>query len=547
MTLIRSESQRVQSSPRVPRRTTLVAAAVAAALGVTSAPVVRAADATAAELQTLKNQIDQLQKQVERLQAQQAQQAEQAQQARQAPATASASTPSPAPAAKPAAASNTPTVQAGPVTLTFGGYMALESVYRDKNQTADIGSNYNAAIPFDYQTNAHINEFRESARQSRFSLLAQGPKMGSMTGEGYLETDFLSAGVSSNSAESNSYTLRVRNFYGDIKADSWYLLAGQSWSLATLYGNATLAPRGERVPQTIDAQYVAGFNWTRNAQIRWVANWGKTAAFGVSLESPQASIYAGCSGNASCGSVSALTTNTGGSLLNSTANYSIDYLPDIIAKGAFDPGYGHYELYGLARSFRDRSPNAVVGGKNNTTWGTSLGGGLILPFGKLVEFQLSGLVGSGNGRYGSAQLPDATIKPDGTLKAIEEWQAMAGLLIKATPRLTIYAYGGKEQADSESYTNAAGTQGFGYGSPLYVNTGCNLLNGTAATCIGNTKSVEMYTIGDWWKVYQGDIGNFQIGLEYSYLKRKAFTGVGGAPDADINMGFASFRWYPYQK
>jgi hypothetical protein len=48
-------------------------------------------------------------------------------------------------------------------------------------------------------------------------------------------------------------------------------------------------------------------------------------------------------------------------------------------------------------------------------------------------------------------------------------------------------------------------------------------------------------------VWQGDIGNFQVGLEYSYLKRKAFDGVGGAPDADINMGFVSFRWYPYQK
>jgi len=69
MTLIRSESQRVQSNLRgLSRRMTLVAAAVAAALGVTSAPVVRAADASAAELQTLKNQIDQLQKQVERLQ-----------------------------------------------------------------------------------------------------------------------------------------------------------------------------------------------------------------------------------------------------------------------------------------------------------------------------------------------------------------------------------------------------------------------------------------------------------------------------------------------
>ena len=32
---------------------------------------------------------------------------------------------------------------------------------------------------------------------------------------GYLETDFLSAGSSSNSNQSNSYTLRLRQFWGN--------------------------------------------------------------------------------------------------------------------------------------------------------------------------------------------------------------------------------------------------------------------------------------------------------------------------------------------
>ena len=116
-----------------------------------------------------------------------------------------------------AAAADAPTVAAGPVTLTFGGFTAAESVYRSKNEAADIGSNYNTAIPFNYQANAHISEFRESARQSRFSLLAQGPHTDAWRAEGYLETDFLSAGTSSNSAESNSYTLRVRHFYGVLR------------------------------------------------------------------------------------------------------------------------------------------------------------------------------------------------------------------------------------------------------------------------------------------------------------------------------------------
>jgi hypothetical protein len=499
-----------------------------------------AQSATASDVQQLKSEVQRLQRQLEQLEAKQA--------------AAAQTTPAPAPAPAPAAASGAPTVKAGPVTLTFGGFTALESVYRNKNETADIGSNYNGAIPYTYQPNAHISEFRETARQSRFSLLAQGPKAGGYQGEAYLESDFLSAGTSSNSAESNSYTLRMRHFYGVLRNtdQDWYLLAGQNWSLVTMYGSAMLNPRSERIPQTIDAQYVAGFNWTRNPQLRFVKNFGKIWSAGISIESPQSSFYTGCNGAATpaptgCGTPpSNLITNTGGSLLNSAANYSIDFAPDIVAKVAFDPGWGHYEAYGLGRGFRDRSPGTAAG-TNNTAWAGSIGAGMVLPLAPNLEFQLSGLAGSGNGRYGSAQLPDATIRPDGTVAAIREWQALAGVVYKPVPELTLYVYAGEEKASRHAYTNAAGTSAIGYGSDLYNNSGCYSLTGSAGTCIANTQSVENVSIGEWWKVYTGEIGNFQIGLQYNWLERKAFGGVGGDPIANISMGFVSFRWYPYQK
>ncbi|MGH8211297.1 MAG: hypothetical protein ACRETD_00650 [Steroidobacteraceae bacterium] len=541
MTPDRAELHR--SIPRLSGRArpTAVAAAVATALGVFLAPEVMSQTVSPSDVQNLKQEVKKLQQQVDQLQAQGA--------APNAPPLSSTA----AGANASAAMASGPTWHAGPVAVTLGGFMALESVYRNKNETADIGSNYNTGIPFAYQPNDHISEFRESARQSRFSLLAQGPHMGAMSAEGYLETDFLSAGTSSNSAESNSYTLRVRNFYGllrDTDAD-WYLLAGQNWSLATLYANAQLNPRSERSPQTIDAQYVAGFNWTRNSQLRLVKSWGKMVSAGLSIESPQASFYTGCSGAATpaptgCASVSAITTNAGGSLLNSAANYSIDFAPDIVAKVAVDPGYGHYEVYGLARSFRDRSPGTAAG-TNHTAWGGSIGAGMILPLGPQLEFQASGLAGSGNGRYGSAQLPDATIKPDGTVATIREWQGLAGFVFKPVPELTLYVYGGEEEASRTAYTNAAGTAATGYGSQLYNNSGCYSLTGTGGTCIANTRAIQQIAVGEWWKVYQGEIGNFQIGLQYSYTERKTFSAVGGDPIANISMGFVSFRYYPYQK
>jgi hypothetical protein len=61
--------------------------------------------------------------------------------------------------------------------------------------------------------NYHLSEFRESAHQSRLSIVARGSvneftKLGAN-----FETDFQSAGVSANSVESNSYGLRLRLAY----------------------------------------------------------------------------------------------------------------------------------------------------------------------------------------------------------------------------------------------------------------------------------------------------------------------------------------------
>src|SRR5882757_2721074 len=90
-------------------RHTLVAAAVATALGVFSVPAMSAETASAADLQNLQDQIQKLQREVDRMKAQQ--QAAQTQPA--------------APPAKPAAgaAPPAPSFMAGPVKVTLGGFV----------------------------------------------------------------------------------------------------------------------------------------------------------------------------------------------------------------------------------------------------------------------------------------------------------------------------------------------------------------------------------------------------------------------------------------
>jgi hypothetical protein len=480
--------------------------------------------------------VDELRQTVERLQRQLEQvQAQLNAEGRTAPSPSASSGSAPAPAS-----SGAPVLHAGPLTLTFGGFAELTGIYRNRNEAADVSSNFNTAIPFPNSPAYHLSEFRESARQSRLSLLTQGPQTGDATAEAYLEMDFQASAPTANSGESNSYNPRMRQYYAVYrrKEDNFYLLAGQSFSLATMFKKG-LNPRQELIPSVVDGQYVPGFNWTRSPQVRFVKGFGDHLAVGVSLESPQASIFSG----PNAPSPQPVTTLPGGNLFAPTVNYSLDFAPDVVAKVAWDPGYGHYELYGLGRGFRDRA-----GGRNDKIFGGGVGAGMILPLTHQIDFQVSGLVGDGIGRYGSAQLPDVTVRPDGKLAAITAYQALVGLIYRPTSDWTVYGYAGIEKADSQHYSAVVNgvTQGFGYGSPLYNNSGC-LIEGSAGNlCVANTSKIQQATIGAWWKFYQGPLGYMQVGAQGAYTKREIFTGIGGDPSTNLTGGMVSFRYYPYQ-
>jgi hypothetical protein len=564
-----------------------IAAAVAAALGLSAASAALAQDdsSTAQQVQALKAQVEQLQRRLDEMQQPKppaaspvpaAPQAKQTAAASHAPdrpqtqQTKAESTAAEPPHAQPIplassaaeaqpvatepggygrAAAGGPGIQAGPLTLTFGGFTELATIYRNRNEVSDVGSDFNAGIPFEDNPQSRTSEFRESARQSRFAMLAEGEDYDGFRPEAYMETDFLSAGVTSNSRESNSYTLRVRNFYGRFVTD-WGLdvTAGQNWSLATLESEG-MQPRKEDSPITIDAQYVVGFNWTRNPQLRVVEHFSKAFSAGLSLESPQ-TVFSNGAIN-STGLPKGVTfpptyvnySNSGDAagLENNSTTYSTDPAPDVVAKVAADPGFGHYELYGLGRWFRStvatRTPDTVSGG--------GVGAGTILPLaGKVLSLQVSGLVGKGIGRYGSGQMPDVTMQPDGNLSPISEYEVLVGLIFKPVDAFTAYAYGGREQESKDYFTFDKGT--YGYGAPVFNNSGCYSTDPTLK-CVANIQSIQELTGGFWWKYYEGELGNLQFGLQLEYLDRIAFYGKGGAPSANIFMGMASFRYYPYQK
>lgn len=456
------------------------------------------------------------------------------------------------------------------ITITPGGFIAAETVWRPHATFSDVNTPMNS-IPFSGAAQARFSEFFAGARQSRLSLLAQG-KWGTTNLSGYYETDFLGAGVTSNNNQSNSYVLRQRQIWGQAAFhNGWSVTGGQMWSLVTETKKG-LDNRTEATPLTIDAQYTAGFSWARQYGFRVTKNWNNKAWLGFSIENAQELLTA--AGNPTNFLIGG--PGTSGGLYNLNANYSANVSPDYILKFAFEPGIGHYEVFGIASDFRDRIyPNATaakpsaVGAFNDSIWAGGFGAnGRWLFAQKHLEAGVHYLGGKGVGRYGDSTLPDLTVDPAGHLKALQSYQVLASLEWHS-PKWDVYGYGGGEYVGKTWYgTKPGGLSPVGYGSPLFNNLGCStetlpgsgngFVPGALGNCAGQTKSVVEGSTGFWYKPYNGPKGRLQMGVQYSYLVRTAWVGYGGllttppptnpgsstlAPKAIENMWFTSFRYY----
>jgi hypothetical protein len=510
---------------------------MATGIGAAASPLAHGADT---DIQTLKQQVQDLQRQIDNLQTHQAD-------------------PGPAPSNTGAAASNSqadaaPSFNAGPVKLTLSGFVELMGISRNRNEAADWASNFNSAIPYPNSHNYDLSEFHLTERQSRVAALAQGPANANYATEAYIETDFGGSTTNGNYNESGSFAPRVRHFYADYQSlqHGWYLLFGQTWSLVTA-GRTGMMPRQENIPLTVDGQYVPGFDWLRVSQLRLVKKFGDLFSVGISAENPAAQVAASTTAPAAANLDNNSFYNTPGAsnAFAPTTNLTTDSVPDIVGKVAFDPGWGHYEILGLTRWFRSRY-TATGEQANRVTHGYGFGGSLLLPLvPKRLDFQASFLGGQGVGRYGSAGEPDVTINPaDGSLTPLHGYQALGGLVLRPAPAWTFMAYAGIEHVSARSYEIVSGTTtpalyGYGYGSPLFSNAGCEIEGSSA--CAANTSSIKSGTLGGWWKFYEGQLGNMQIGLTDTYIRREIFAGVGGAPSTSINIALVSFRYYPYQK
>jgi len=451
------------------------------------------------------------------------------------------------------------------ITLTPGGFVAGETVYRTHATGGDIPTAF-SAIPYEGADAYKLSEFYGTARQSRLSLLAEG-KLSWGTLRGYYEADFLGTGISSNNNQSNSYVMRERAVYAQAEFNNgWSVSAGQLWSLATEDKKGiTSAPSDIMTPQTIDPNYVAGFVWTRQYGFRLAKNF-KHAAFGLSAENPQILYSATLAGdtpyavlggqganggnyNAGINSCSPSTSivNYGSqtsidSLGNTVysnvpvyktvnscanlANISFNQAPDVIAKVTFDPGFGHYEFFGIGRFAQEEvypyetTNSNLYGGntdvvasqvatlaagikttvlaapklsttgayKNTVFFGGAGASARVGLLNKKIVLGAKGLYGSGVGRYGNTTLSDLTTKETGNFGTLHNISGLLTVELNPTPRLSIYMnYGG-------DYAGRNADAGTTLGSPaaFFCPT-----TATAFTCTKTPSQANVAAGGAW--------------------------------------------------
>jgi hypothetical protein len=462
------------------------------------------------------------------------------------------------------------------ITITPVAFFAFETVYRSRSINSDVNTPFNST-PYPGAAQAHTSELNFSGRQSRVGGLFEG-NTGPFKLSGYVEADFLSAGITSNDNQSNSYTLRQRQIWGQAATkEGFKVTGGQMWSLVTETKKST-DNRTENLPMTVDAQYHVGFSWARQPGIRFQQSFGNGFTGAFSIEQAEY-IYSATNANANffIGNL-----GTGGGLYSVAANYSNNVAPDIILKGTYDAKYGHFEIGALGRWFRDRYyPNqtltvpSAAGGQNNTKMG---GGGFLnirMPATKYVDFGFHGLGGTGVGRYGTATLPDITVHPDGTLAPIKNWQGLVSIETHPNPKLDVFFYAGGEYAQRTVYLSTLGSSSgklIGYAPLSSSNAGCNIETlptsagnglagaapynpGTPANCLGATRVVLEGTAGFTYRLYNSPkYGRLQYQGVYSYLTRDGWAGLTsgtfgsptatyGAPKATNNMVFTGMRYY----
>ena len=426
----------------------------------------------------------------------------------------------------------------GSAEITPGGYLDMTGVWRSANTGNSLATAF-GAIPFDNTAAGHLTELRMTAQQSRLNLRIADDVNGTRLAA-YAEIDWSGNSAANLWVDSNSQTLRMRQFWASVSRGPWEFLAGQAWSWITPNRRGLSSNPAELMTtRNLDGFTNVGLAWTRGAQFRaaWHASGG--FALGVSLENPQQ--YVGASEvtfpsafNAQLGVQADAANNAG------TPNE----MPDVVAKAVWDGttagGPLHLEAVGITRRFHIAElATGATTFSHQSAMGTGAGAAVIANLGTRLRVVASGLEGDGLGRYMGGLGPDFVVQPnaagtDVALSTVHGRSYIAGLESDLTPTDMIAGYYGEMDFDRDAFLDTTSpvtptpTIGFGgVNSPGSANRTIHELTVDASHAF--------------WKT--PDHGALALVVQVSELVRKPGFVAAGAPDhALVDMVYVDVRY-----
>jgi hypothetical protein len=442
------------------------------------------------------------------------------------------------PVTSPAPASSTQdTNKPGPLSFHIGsayitpiGFVDSTFFSRSTNVGSGIGTNF-GSIPFNNTPQGNLSETRITAQNSRIGLRVD-TKVKNSNIIGYLESDFLGFVPTNAAVSSDSYSLRLRLYWVDIRTGKFELLGGQSWSLLTP-GRKGISPLPADIffSQVIDTNYHVGLVWGRIPQFRFVYHANPTVTMGLSLENSEQYI-GGSAGGGLVTLPTALATAYSNQLDNGNTTLMVPNLhPDIVAKVAFDPKVGkrdlHLEVAGLVRTFKVFNPN------NLQSFTTTGGGGSVninFELVKNLRLVTNNFFSDGGGRYIFGQAPDLIVRGDGSLSLVHSASTVSGVEWQALPNMLLYGYYGGIYIKRNIAIDPTTGNPVGYG---YI--------GSSG---GQNRSIQEGTAGfiqTFWR--DPKFGALQLMGQYSYLTRNPWFVATGQPDAArSNIFYLNLRY-----
>jgi len=455
--------------------------------------------------------------------------------------------PIPEPASKPVfypnEAQDQPKGEPSPLQLKIGdayitpvGFMDFTAVFRDVTTGSNIGTSF-GSFPYRTAANAltNLSEIRESPQNSRIGVRVDADVKGAKV-IGYMESDFLGGvgnpPVGNVAVSSDSYPLRLRLYWADVRKDKWEILGGQTWSLLTPNRSGISPLPGDIFfSQAMDVNYLNGLTWGRIPEFRFVYHPSDIAAVAFAVGNPEQ--YIGGSGGGSTITLpSAYSTSYANQLSNGTLTLSTpNFVPDILGKIAFDPKLPngnafHFEVGGVVRTFKVYDPAAKL---HHSTEGGGVTANMNIELVKGFRFITNNYYSSGGGRYIFGQAPDVVVNGDGSLSTITSKSTTTGFEWLKNKTM-LWGYYGGVYIDRSVVIDPSNNKLVGYG---YTGSSNSQNRAIQEATLGFTQTM--------WK--DPKYGALSLIGQYAYFTRDPWYVASGTPkDTHMNEVWLDLRY-----